>query len=78
MDEQAPIKNKVIKINQVPFMNGDLRRTINVKICTGENLLTRNSIINFVITLYSYPKHVQKIIPINTQSKVIEVKISRN
>jgi len=31
MDEHAPIKNRVIKNNQVPFMNGSLRRAINVK-----------------------------------------------
>ena len=31
MDEHAAIKNGVIKNNQIPFMNCDLGRTINVK-----------------------------------------------
>jgi len=36
MDEHALIKKRVIKNNQVPFMNGGLRRAINVKLFTGE------------------------------------------
>jgi exonuclease III len=31
MDEHAPVKHRVVKHNSLPYMNGDLRKLINVK-----------------------------------------------
>ena len=31
IDEHAPLKSRRIKPNQIPYINGDLRRAINVK-----------------------------------------------
>ena len=83
MDEYAePIKNRVIRSSQVHFMNGNLRRALNVKIYNGESftntehLLTGNCIVNIVIKFSSYAKHVLKITFIITQAKVMVVKIS--
>jgi hypothetical protein len=68
MDEHAePIKNRVIKNSQVHFMNGNLRRAINVKIYNGEHftniehLLTGNCIVKIVIKFSIYAKHVPKL-----------------
>ena len=36
--EHAPVKTNILKRTPVPYMNSNLRKTINAKTCAGENI----------------------------------------
>ena len=48
VNEHAPIKQKTIKGNHIPYMNGELRRAINVKRMLKRKFTKCNSNMNWV------------------------------